>query len=55
LQSICDTHPDWFAVAHYSGQIGGGYSDATPGVWIHRIRAASDFDLLIFVNNTASR
>jgi erythromycin esterase len=43
---------DWFAEPHVSRQIGGGYSEAAPGVWMHRIRAARDFDLLIFVNNT---
>jgi hypothetical protein len=37
---------------HYSRQIGGGDSEATPGVWMHRIRAARDFDLLIFVDKT---
>ena len=46
--------PDWFAAPHYSRQIGGGYSEATPGVWMHRIRAARDFDLLIFVDNTTA-
>jgi hypothetical protein len=46
--------PDWFAEPHYSRQIGGGYSEATPGVWMHRIRAARDFDLLIFVNKTTA-
>jgi erythromycin esterase len=42
----------WFAEPHVSRQIGGGYSEATPGVWMHRIRAARDFDLLIFVDKT---
>ena len=31
---------DWFATPHVSRQIGGSYSEATPGVWLHRIRAA---------------
>jgi len=48
--------PDWFARPHYSRQIGWGYSEATPGVWMHQIRAARDFDLLMFVDKaTASR
>lgn len=46
--------PDWFAAPHYSRQIGGGYSEATPGVWMHRISAARDFDLLIFVDKTTA-
>jgi erythromycin esterase len=45
---------DWFAEPHVSRQIGGGYSQATPGVWMHRIRAARDFDLLIFVDETTA-
>jgi erythromycin esterase len=45
---------DWFAEPHVSRQIGGGYSEATPGVWMHRIRAAHDFDLLIFVDKTTA-
>ena len=43
---------DWFAEPHFSRQIGGGYSEATPGVWMHRMRAAREFDLLIFVDKT---
>lgn len=43
---------DWFAAPHYSRQIGGGYSEATPGVWIHRVRAALEFDVLLFVAQT---
>jgi erythromycin esterase len=43
---------DWFASPHFSRQIGGGYSEATPGVWMHRINAPQDFDLLIFVART---
>lgn len=43
---------DWFAEPHFSRQIGGGYSEATPGVWMHRLRAAREFDLLIFVDRT---
>ena len=42
----------WFAAPHFSRQIGGGYSEETPGVWMHRISAARDFDLLIFVAKT---
>lgn len=43
---------DWFGALHISRQIGGGYSEATPGVWMHRIPAARDFDLLMFVDKT---
>ena len=43
---------DWFAEPHFSQQIGGGYSEATPGVWMHRMRAAREFDVLIFVDKT---
>jgi erythromycin esterase len=46
------TVADWFAERRVSRQIGGGYSEATPGVWMHRIHAAHDFDLLIFVDRT---
>lgn len=46
--------PDWFTEPHYSRQIGGGYSETAPGVWIHQIRAARDFDLLIFVDKTTA-
>ena len=46
--------PDWFAAPHYSRQIGGGYSAATPGVWMRRIRVARGFDLLIFVDKTTA-
>jgi len=46
--------PDWFAAPHYSRQIGGGYSEATPGVWMRRIRVARGFDLLIFVDKTTA-
>lgn len=46
--------PEWFAAPHYSRQIGGGYSEATPGVWMHRVSAARDFDLLIFVDKTTA-
>ena len=42
----------WFAEPHVSRQIGGGYSETTPGVWMHRVRAGRDFDLLIFVDKT---
>jgi len=43
---------DWFVAPHVSRQIGGGYSEATPGVWLHRMRAAQTYDLLIFVDRT---
>ena len=43
---------DWFTAPHYSRQIGGGYSEATPGVWIHLVRAAREFDVLLFVAQT---
>jgi erythromycin esterase len=46
--------PDWFTAPHYSRQIGGGYSEATPGVWMHRIRAARGFDLMIYVDKTTA-
>ncbi|HEY3836122.1 MAG TPA: erythromycin esterase family protein [Bryobacteraceae bacterium] len=42
----------WFNAPHVSRQIGGGYSDSTPGVWLQRIRPAQAFDLLIFVKKT---
>jgi erythromycin esterase len=43
---------DWFAGPHVSRQIGGGYSESTPGVWLLRMRAAQAYDLLIFVDKT---
>jgi erythromycin esterase len=43
---------DWFAQPHVSRQIGGGYSDMTPGVWMRKMHAASRFDLLMFVAKT---
>ena len=43
---------DWFAQPHYSRQIGGGYAESTPGVWMHRLHAAREFDLLLFVDKT---
>jgi erythromycin esterase len=42
----------WFAAPHASRQIGGGYSEATPGVWLQRMRAAQTYDVLIFVDKT---
>ncbi|MGD0049020.1 MAG: erythromycin esterase family protein [Bryobacteraceae bacterium] len=42
----------WFDAPHRSRQIGAGYSAQTPGVWLHQVRAARAFDLLIFVGKT---
>jgi len=44
--------PGWLAGVHYSRQIGGGYSEATPGVWMHRVRAAREWDVLFYVDQT---
>lgn len=43
---------DWFDAPHVSRSIGAGYSEATPGIWLQRIRAARAFDMLIFVGTT---
>lgn len=45
---------DWFAAPHVSRQIGAGYSEATPGIWLQRTRAARAFDVLIFVGKTTA-
>lgn len=45
--------PAWFAGSHYSRQIGGGYAEATPGVWMRRMRAAREFDLVIYVGRSS--
>jgi erythromycin esterase len=42
----------WFAAPHISRQIGGGYSEATPGLGLHRMRVAQTYDLLFFVDKT---
>lgn len=42
---------DWFDTPHRSRQIGGGYSEAAPGIW-YPVRAARAFDLLIYVDKT---
>jgi erythromycin esterase len=42
----------WFDAAHRSRQIGAGYSEETPGVWLQPVRAARAFDLLIFIGKT---
>jgi erythromycin esterase len=42
----------WFNAPHRSRQIGAGYSEETPGVWLQRIRAAQAFDVLIFIDKT---
>jgi erythromycin esterase len=44
--------PAWFAEPRFSRQIGAGYAQATPGVWMRRMRAAREFDLLIYVDRT---
>ncbi|MGB7762283.1 MAG: erythromycin esterase family protein [Bryobacteraceae bacterium] len=43
----------WFDAPHRSRQIGASYNAQTPGVWLHQVRAARAFDLLIFVGKTA--
>jgi erythromycin esterase len=43
---------DWFDAPHVSRQIGGGYSEKTPGVWMERLRPKRAFDLLIFIART---
>jgi erythromycin esterase len=43
---------DWFAATHLSRQIGGGYSEVTPGVWLHPMSASREYDLLIFIDKT---
>ena len=46
------TVADWFGAPHISRQIGGGYFEATPGVWLHQLRPAQAYDLLIFIGKT---
>jgi erythromycin esterase len=43
---------NWFGGERRSRQIGGGYSTATPGVWIQPMRPARAFDFLIFIART---
>lgn len=43
---------DWFGGERRSRQIGGGYSAATPGVWIQPMRPVRAFDFLIFIART---
>lgn len=42
----------WFDAPHRSRQIGAGYSEQSPGIWLHRVRAARAFDFLIFIEET---
>jgi erythromycin esterase len=43
---------EWLGGDRRSRQIGGGYSTATPGVWIQPMRPARAFDFLIFIGKT---
>jgi erythromycin esterase len=48
-----DSPAAWFRDQHRSRQVGGSYSADTPGVYLHPMRAAREFDLLFFIGKSS--